>query len=317
MLAMMEALISNRLRDAALVTKGIKLVIEAILLSRNFAIEGLGTYLSGNCAGTDSYDAAFRGADIPKWSYAKLIKWLITVLTASGIVVYVANLDRNHIFTNILIAFVLLLILSCLCLFVISWRVKNGLIWQEGIQRDGTHNWKSIINAFAFMCAFSLMCFSSSTLVYPIAESIRNMGPVFLDWVMQVLRETFTALDAGNPLPFAIAFLLTVFVGSILLCVGVRMRKFTLPKMVECAVRSIFRERSYLQFPSFVFMALGALIMLCLPVAMLVGIIADTISFGVGESLGSNQVVLLLIFVASGLVLVRGGFCYTSRGKQI
>lgn len=162
------------------------------------------------------------------------------------------------------------------------------------------------------------MSFSLPRLVYLIADVFCDWGSVFLDWALQTLRETFTALDSGNPLPFAVAFLLTVFVGSILLCVGARMRKFTLPKLVECAVRSIFRERSYLQFPSFVFMALGTLIMLCLPVAMLVSIIADTISFGVGEPLDPIQVGLLLIIViVSVLFLVRGGFCYTSRGKHI
>lgn len=153
MLARMEASISDRLRDATLVTKGIKIAIEASLLSRNFAIEGLGSNMSGNCEGTDPDGSAFRGDDIPKWSYAKVIKWLITVLTASGIVVYAVNLDRNHIFTNILIASVLLLILSVLFLVVISRRAENGLIWQEGIQRDGTHTIGSLKLMRLLSCA--------------------------------------------------------------------------------------------------------------------------------------------------------------------
>ena len=287
------------------------------LLFRNFAV-GLGANMSGGCTGEGPDDGAFSGAVIPTWSYAKLIKWFITVLTGSGVVVYVADLDRNHIFTNMLIAFILLFILSCFTLYVISRRVKQGLIWQDGSQQDSVLRWKSRINAFAFLLAFSMMSLSLAMSFRPIAGFACNEGAAFLNSVLRMLRAVFLALDSGDPLPFVMAFALTVVIGSILLWAGATKCKLALSEKTERAVQSVFRERSYSQFPSFVLMALGALLMLCLPAVMLVKVVADMISFGTGEPLDFNRMLLALTFGIAGLLLLsKGGFCYACKDRHI
>ena len=193
---------------------------------------------------------------IPTWSYFKVGKWVLSVLSTSGIVAALAKLVPGREIAE----YALALMLTLLSFLFSGWLAYLGAGKQDWWNRwdDGVHPFKSTRRIVTYLFGATLVVAGGVSFSSAIVSLIINTAKTYL----------LSFIESNLVVAIMLLFVISLLIGLIAVRLSLKLRSIKYAKRLQKIAQEAFQERDAKEFPSFLCLAVGAVCMLYLPISI-------------------------------------------------